>query len=91
MLTYEKLSTEKYWNQSVKQELKAYRRLKNQDAIRSLFQFLFAVGMILFVLFAAETMPIWLPAVTDYVTFDLNRINSFLQHQSAGATATTAG
>jgi len=88
MLTYEKLSSEKYWNQSVKNELKAYRRQKNKDAIRSLFQFLFAAGMILFVFFAVETMPIWLPAVTEYVTFDIERLNNLMQHQSAGVTAT---
>ena len=90
MLTYEKLSTEKYWNQSVKQELKAYRKLKNRDAIRSLFQFVFAAAMILVVLFAVETMPLWLPTATDYVTNDLERINSFIQSQSAAAVTTTA-
>ena len=90
MLTYEKLSTEKYWNDSVKQELKAYRNLKNRDAMRSLFQFVFAACMILGVFFAVETMPIWLPQVTDYVTFDLERINNFMQYQPAGAVATTA-
>ena len=90
MLTYETLSTEQYWNKSVKQELKAYRRMKNRDAIRSLFQFVFAAAMILFVFFAVETMPIWIPVVTDYVTNDLERINSFMQSQVAGTATTTA-
>jgi len=89
MLTYEKLSTEKYWIKSVKKEIRAYRNQRSMDAIRSLFQFLFAAGMILFVFFAVETMPTWLPAVTDYVTFDVERINNFMQHQSTGVTVTT--
>ncbi len=90
MLTYKKLSTEKYWKDSVKQELKAYRKLQNRDAIRSLFQFVFAAAMILFVMFAVETMPIWLPTATDYVTAELDRVNSFMQAQSTGAIATSA-
>lgn len=89
MLTYKKLSTEKYWNDSVKQELKSYRKLKNRDAIRSLFQFVFAAAMILFVMFAVETMPIWLPTATEYVTVELDRVNSFMQSQTAGAATTT--
>jgi len=88
MLTYESLSTEKYWNKSVKQELKAYRKMKNRDAIRNLFLFLFVAGMMLVVLFAVETMPMWLPPVTDFVTNNVERVNSFMQSQSA-ATATT--
>lgn len=84
MLTYETLSTEKYWVQSAQVELASYRRQKNKDAIRSLFHFLFAVGMIIFVVIAAQTMPTWLPAVTDYVAYDLQRINSFMQSQGIG-------
>ena len=90
MMTYEELSTEKYWNQSVKQELKAYRARKNRDAIRCLFQFVFAAGMILFVMFAVETMPTWLPIVTEYVTSNLERVNSFIQSQTTGAATVTA-
>ena len=90
MLTYEKLSTEEYWNQSVKQELKAYRAQRNRDAIRCLFQFIFAAGMILFVMFAVETMPIWLPVATEYATNISEHVNSFTQSQAAVAATTTA-
>jgi hypothetical protein len=90
MLVYETLSTEKYWEESAKAEIASYRRQKNRDAIRSLFQFLFAVGMIFFVLFAVQTMPMWLPTVNEYVTHDLERINSFMQTQSAATTTTSA-
>lgn len=90
MLTYEKLSTEEYWNQSVKQELKAYRAQKNRDAIRSLFQFIFAAGMILFVMFAVETMPTWLPVATEYATNISEHVNGFTQSQTAVAATTTA-
>ena len=68
MLTYENLSSEKYWIESAKQELKAHRREQNKAAMRSLFQFIFAAAMILFVLFAVETMSIWLPVVTEKIT-----------------------
>ncbi len=90
MFTYEKLSTEEYWNQSVKQELKAYRDQKNRDAIRSLFQFIFAAGMILFVMFAVETMPTWLPVATEYATNISEHVNGFTQSQTAVAATTTA-
>lgn len=84
MLTYETLSTEKYWVESAKTEVASYRKQKNRQAIRSLFHFLFAVGMIFFVVFAVQTMQTWLPAVTEYVTYDLQRINLFLQSQGIG-------
>ena len=90
MLTYEKLSTEEYWNQSVKQELKAYRDQKNRDAIRCLFQFIFAAGMILFVMFAVESMPTWLPVATEYATNISEHVNGFTQSHTAVAVTTTA-
>ena len=81
MLTYEKLSTEKYWHDSIKAELKSYRREKNRDAMRSLLHFGFAVGVIFLVVFAYQTMPTWLPVATDYLTYELQNVNSFMESQ----------
>ncbi len=67
MTHYQRLSSEKYYYDTVLEEVKGIRRQKNRDALRAFAQFLFALGMIFFTLFAIEQMPNWMPTVTAYM------------------------
>ena len=67
MTHYQQLSSEKYYYDSVRQELKEIRRQKNRDAVQAFTQFLFVLVVFFFTVTAVQQMPVWLPAVTAYM------------------------
>lgn len=67
MTHYRQLSSEKYYHESVIQEIKEIRRQKNRDAVRAFMQFLFAAGVIVFSGYAINQMPQWLPTVSAFM------------------------
>ena len=66
-MSYHQLSTTKYWKESAKAEIRAYRKQKNREAVQSFFTFLFVVAVVIGVAFALKTMPTWLPVVENFV------------------------
>lgn len=66
-MSYQQLSTEKYWESSVECELKALRRQRNNKAFQAFFQFLFVLAVAVGCWVALQTMPTWIPPVTEFM------------------------
>ena len=67
MTHYQSLSTEKYYHDSVRQEIKELRREKNRQAVQSFVHFLFALVVFMLTVTAIQQMPVWLPVVTQFM------------------------
>ena len=66
---YQQLDTEKYWQESVNHEMKLLRLEKNREAFQALRNFLAAVVVTVFVGYAIQTLPTWLPAVVSFLEY----------------------
>ena len=66
-MTHHKLETAELWNETVRQQNKAFRKEQNRLAIRGFFQFLFVLGVMGGCLYALSTMPQWLPTVEAFM------------------------
>ena len=76
-MNYQKLSTEKYWESNVRNEMKDLRREQNKRAIQSFIQFLFVLAVAFACWGALHTMPSWIPQVTEFM--DANGITEGIQ------------
>lgn len=76
-MTYHELSTQKFYHDSLKQEIKAVRRQKNKEAVQAFMQFLFFTVVMMLTTVAVHQMPNWLPTVTAYM--DQYGINEAIQ------------
>ena len=65
MLDYIQLESEKFMKSAERQNKKAFRRYRNQKAIRDFVTFLFGLGAIWLGLFAIQHMSIWRPHVEN--------------------------
>ncbi len=63
MLQYQELTTEKYVKESLDQQIKELRRLRNRKALQDFLTFLFGLGAIAAAVYAVQEMPTWLPIV----------------------------
>ena len=66
-MAYQKLGTEKYYYASLGEEVKAYRKQRNKDAVNAFKQFLFVLVVMAFTFVAVQLMPQWLPVVTTFM------------------------
>lgn len=66
-MPYHKLTTEKYWQASVRQQDQAARAQKNREAIRGFFQLAMVFLVFVATLLAVLKMPIWMPMVVDFL------------------------
>ncbi len=67
MTHYQPLSSEKYYHDTVRQEIKELRREKNRQAVQAFGQFLFVLVVFLLTVTAVHQMPMWLPMVTEFL------------------------
>ena len=68
-MAYQQLHTEKYWQESVNQEIKLLRVQKNREARQALRNFLAAIAVTILVGYALQTMPTWLPSVVSSLEY----------------------
>ena len=67
MTHYQTLSSYKYYNEAVQQEVIDLRREKNRQAVQSFVHFQFTLVVFLLTITAIQQMPIWLPIATSLV------------------------
>ena len=60
MRTYETLTSEKYWNESLKKEYKQLRRQKNRETVGNIAAFFVAVAMLSLVFYTYIHMQEWI-------------------------------
>ena len=77
MYSTEPLTSEKYWHVTMKQEMEATRRLRNQKAIRDLMTFLVGLAAMALGVYLVEQQAYWLPIVKPWLdaipgSFDFN-------------------
>ena len=63
MTHYHQLSTQKYVDETMKQENEQLYLQKRREAIFMVAQFLFSVVVLIVTMIAVYTMPAWLPSV----------------------------
>ena len=68
-MPYHELSSEKYWQESVKQEIKQLRHQKNRETLQSFRNLLFAGIVAVGVGYAVHTMPLWIPSVFGFLEY----------------------
>ena len=68
-MPYHELSSEKYWQESVKQEIKQLRSQKNREAFQAFRNILFAGIVTVGVVYAIHTMPLWISTVFEFLEY----------------------
>jgi len=68
-MAFHKLSSEKYWLESLEQQAKEIRQQNNQAARERLNKMFFIIIVAAGVLGAIMSMPNWLPSVTNYLQY----------------------
>ena len=68
-MPYHELSSEKYWQESVNQEIKQLRAQKNREAFQTFRNILFAGIVTVGVGYAIHTMPLWISTVFELMEY----------------------
>ncbi len=65
MRHFHTLSTEKFYEATLREEKKAYHRLRNIKAFRDFFTFVFGLAAMALGVFIAENYRVWMPYVSE--------------------------